>query len=233
MPRTTTPGPLANKGSQRWLQLAVNRAPQTIDVPLREAVGADGNASVTWISPLAGQGYQEYRDQGFVDQLDLKLEKSLGDFWPLRGPMWDGPARVGEARVLVEAKAHMVEMMSGDSRASEKSKMQIEEALQAVRQELAPRNTLQWSLWNGPFYQYANRLAHLHFLRGNAKADVHLVYIYFLNAPGVDTVRTVEEWRGAIKLIDAYMGLGRHRLQQYVHKIFVDVKDIEGAAQHS
>lgn len=220
----------ATKGSQKWLQIAVNRSPSIIDTKLREGLRAAPDAPVSWLSPLTSQNHLEYRDQDFVDQLELKLKKSLNDFWPLRGPMWDGLARVGDTRVLVEAKAHISEMMSGASRAGEKSLKQINEALDAVRKELAPRNTVEWSIWNGPFYQYANRLAHLHFLNKQSDHPIHLVYIYFLNASDVDGVATVAEWQGAIKLIDAYMGLGQHKLQRFVHKLFIDVREIEAIA---
>jgi len=216
----------ANKGSQRWLQLAVEKAPEVINRHIREAMKLGGDSSVEWLSPLRADRYVEYRDETFVVKLGLDLKTPLSSFWPSRGPMWDGLASAGDARILVEAKAHVGEMISGSTRASGKSKKTIEAALAAVRKALAPRSEVDWSHWNGAFYQYANRLAHLHFLHENAGKNVHLLYIYFINARDVKGPESVDEWRGAIKLMEGYLGVGVHRLQKFVHKIFPDVTEI-------
>jgi hypothetical protein len=229
----TTPSVLeefAHKGSQRWLQIVVNRAPEVINGEIRTSIRAEPDAVVEWLSPITSEKYVEYRDEAFVQRLGLTLKTPLGSFWPSRGPMWDGLARIGEHRFLVETKAHIAEMVSGSSRASAEPKAVIEKALDAVRKVLAPRGEVEWSLWNGPFYQYANRLAHLHFLHENGGAPVHLVYIYFVHATDVGGPQTADEWKGAIKLVDVYMGLGQHRLQRFVHKVFIDVRAVCKAA---
>jgi hypothetical protein len=38
---------------------------------------------------------------------------------------------------------------------------------------------------------------------------------------------TVEEWRGALRLRDASLGIGEHRFSAFVQKIFVDCRPPE------
>jgi hypothetical protein len=216
----------AAKGSQRWLQFAVNEKPELLNVPLRQSLGLGADVEVKWLSPLRGRRYVEHRDD-FVDVLGLELEKPLAEFWPSGGPVWAGLARVGDQRLLVEAKAHIPEMMSGSTRASEESKQRIEEALKAARAILAPRNTVEWSHWNGAFYQYSNRLAFLDFLRRVNRQPVHLVWVYFLNAGDMNGPTSQAEWEGAIKIVEGYLGLDTRRLANSVHKLFVDVRELQ------
>jgi hypothetical protein len=216
--------PLAAKGSQRWLQLAVNRRPELLDEPLKASMGLPANVEVEWLSPLAGENYVEYRDGATYDRLGLQLLRPSLDFWPAGGPMWDGLARLSTGEVLlIEAKAHIHEIVSTGTRASEPARTKIVESLRAVQRVLAPRADVDWS---GTFYQYANRLAHLHFLREDNGVPAHLVFIYFLNAEDVGGPSERAEWTGAIKVVEGYLGLGRHRLSRYVHKLFVDVRDL-------
>ena len=80
--------------------------------------------------------------------------------------------------------------------------------------------------WTQTFYQYTNRLAHLHFLREDNKIRAHLVNIYFVNAADVGGATTEAEWQGVIRVVECYLGVGRHKLGKYVHKIFVDVAEL-------
>jgi hypothetical protein len=221
------PPPFANRGSQRWLQVAVNHRPKVLDDPIRTAMRLPSSTAIEWLSPLAIENYLEYRDQPTFDRLRVTLEKPLSDFWPAAGPVWDGLARTnGGDILLIEAKAHVPEMVTGGTRASAASRSRIEEALKHVQNKLARSGTVDWS---GTFYQYANRLAHLYFLREENHVPAHLVYIYFLNATDVSGPSEIAEYLGALKVIEHYMGLGRHRMQKYIHKIFVDVRDLVDA----
>ena len=211
----------ATRGSRRWLQVAVNRSPELLDAPLRQALDLAPKASIQWLSPLAEENFTEFRDLDAFSRLGVSFEEPLSDFWPPRGPMWDGLARTSTGEViLVEAKAHIQEMISTPTRASEQSRALIRRSLRSVQQELAPRAQVDWS---GTFYQYANRVAHLHFLRVRNRVPAHLVFVYFLNASDVRGPSERAEWEGAIRLVEGYLGLGRHRLARYVHKVFVDV----------
>jgi hypothetical protein len=173
--------PYAAKGSLRWLQVAVNRLPSTINNPLRAAAGLAEEAAIDWLSPLASEKFIEYRDRPTFDRLGIHLNRTpLETFWPTRGPYWDGLARASTGDVfLVEAKAHIGEMVSGRARASEAPMAMIDESLKQVQREIAPGSEGLVD-WSKTFYQYANRLAHLHLLRSqNDNIRAHLVFVYF------------------------------------------------------
>lgn len=216
------------RGSQYWMRVAVNHAPEVLNKELRSALNAEAATPVEWLSPLATDKlpYCEYRDSLALDKLGLTLTKPLEDFWPTGGPVWDGLARVGDQRVLVEAKGHISELMSTASRGKESSVEKIETALAQARAALAPRNTLDWSIWNGPFFQYANRLAHLYYFRQVNALPVHMVWVCFLNTAWIDGPKSSAEWLAALQIVEGYLGLGNHGLQKYVHKVFIDVRDL-------
>jgi hypothetical protein len=215
----------AGKGSQRWLQIAVNRCPTVLDVPLRAAAGLAPGTAIEWHAPLRDEGFAEYRDRAALDQLKVQLtRRPVEDFWPARGPVWDGLARAATGDVfLVEAKAHIGEMVSGPSRASEASIGKIRESLREVQRAIAPgADEVDWS---GTFYQYANRLAHLHLLRVQNEIPAHLVFVYFLNATDVGGPSERAEYEGATKVIEHHLGVRQSELTRYIHKLYVDVRD--------
>jgi hypothetical protein len=216
----------AAKGSQRWLQIAVNREPTILDTPLRSAARLSSGVGLEWLSPLASENFVEYSDGLTFDRLGIKLEKrSLEDYWPLHGPRWDGLARATTGDVfLVEAKAHIGEMVSGGTRASEASRAKISQSLGEVQREIAPKS--EEIDWTRTFYQYANRLAHLHLLRMQNDIHAHLVLVYFLNATDVDGSSQQAEYEGATKIIEHYLGIRQSKLSQSVHKLYVDVRDL-------
>jgi hypothetical protein len=216
----------ATKGSQMWLQFGVNQKPEILNEAIRTGAGLARGTTIEWLSPLECDNYVEYRDQAFIDKLNLKLiQRPLSKFWPARGPVWDGLARTSTGEVLLlEAKAHIPEMVSPASKASALSLEFIERALAETRKELAPRTTISWS---GTFYQYTNRLAHLHLLRSLNIEKAHLVFLYFIGAADVGGPTCREEWEGAIRVTEAYLGLSRHKLSSYVHHIFIDVTQFD------
>lgn len=217
---------IAEKGSQRWLQIAVNHAPHLLDSQLEHKLPPSAGA-VEWFSPRADDNppYCEYRDDACFTKLGIKLtQRPRNSFWPNRGPVWDalGRSTSGEL-LLVEAKAHIAELVSPSSRAGKSAASQIAKSLEEARKALAPKASISWS---ETFYQYANRLAHLYLVRELNNHPAHLVFIYFLNADDVGGPATTEEWMGAIKVVETYLGIGTHRLSRFVHKLFVDVNEL-------
>lgn len=103
--------------------------------------------------------YAEYRDQAFLDLLGIKLPtRRLAFFWPRGGPQWDALGRAASGEViLVEAKAHLNELYSPATNASESSLAQIQASLAETAQGLGVPAGYDCSR---QFYQYANRLAH-------------------------------------------------------------------------
>jgi hypothetical protein len=89
----------AEKGSQKWLQILVNEKQEFLNSLVCDSLNFAENESVEWRSPLKSDDYAEYRDQAFLDRLDIKLEKEpLNQFWPIRGPQWDALACISSGK---------------------------------------------------------------------------------------------------------------------------------------
>jgi len=214
----------AKRGSQKWIQVAVNERPEVLRRALQVAGALAPRATVSWVSPLADR-YAEYRDDAFLQKLGIELRnRPLSTFWPARGPVWDGLGRTSTNEcLLVEAKAHIAEMVSPPSKASPASLAKIERALKETRDFLAPKTSISWS---GTFYQITNRLAHLHLLRTLNRVDARLVFLYFVGDSDVGGPVSHDEWEGAIRVTEAYLGIGRHKLSSFVHHAFIDVEEL-------
>ncbi len=74
--------PAAQHGSQRWLH-----CPKVINVAIVEELGLCPRDQIEWLSPLESDGFAEYRNAEFLERLD---SRPLEDFWPRKGPQWDG-----------------------------------------------------------------------------------------------------------------------------------------------
>lgn len=209
------------KGSLRAIQWYVNNASARLDAQIQEASRDRIKGPIDWRSPLEEDGFAEYGDQEFLDVLGVELpNRALKDFWPKRGPQWDalGESRNGQI-VLVEAKAHVAEMISPASAASAASLKRIRAALREVATSLGVESTCEWT---GTFYQYTNRLAHLYLLRELNKVPAWLVMVCFTNDADMKGPKTPEEWRAAIEVLHGALGLRKHRLSRYVLEVFPD-----------
>lgn len=215
----------ASRGSQKWLQILVNERPEIVNTQIRRILGLPESETIIWHSPLADDDYAEYSDIHFLDKLNISLRNvPLDKFWPKRGPVWDGLAEAGKSKILVEAKAHIGELLSGPTGAGAKSRVKIRESLQETKSYLGSKSKTDWS---SIYYQYTNRLAHLYLLRKLNGIDAHLVFIYFINDPDMKGPKSQAAWEGAIKLLQAYLGIGRHKLSKFVHDIFIDVNNLK------
>jgi hypothetical protein len=218
---------IAERGSQLWMQRAVALRHRALEQMLADAVG-QADAAVDWRSPLTPQ-YAEARDGRVFELLGRQpVRRALRDFWPSRGPVWDALAVVGDRYVLIEAKAHIPELISGGSKATDKQSLAtITASLEHTRKSLAPRSRVDWA--RSPFFQYANRLSFLQFLREDNDIPAHLAFIYFTNDSVMGGPSTDDEWRGALRLMDASLGISAHRLSPFVHKLFVDSRTLDVA----
>ena len=221
----------APRGSQRWLQLVVNRCPKLIDDAIGEALGLGQGESIEWLSPLESDCFREYRDEAFLKRLGItpqQLSLQLKDFWPKGGPVWDGLAKTsGGRRLLIEAKANIPEFNSSPTAASEESLSQIKEALRKTRKWLKVSSETDWTKC---FYQYANRLAHLSYLKEVNGIDAALVFVYFVGDKTVCGKEPVskEGWEAAIALATHHLGIGTNRewIRENVADVFIDVDDL-------
>jgi len=192
------------RGSQKWLQLAVNQpAPRHLDRLIADQIKGVGN--INWSSPLVADEYAEYRDEAFLKRIKLgALKDELKDLWPARGPQWDALATtdVGDV-LLVEAKAHIDEVFSPASAANDHSMQKIKAALTQTATALGAKPL---SPWETTFYQLANRLAHLHFLREHG-VKARLVLVNFVGDEDMHGPRTQEEWQAAYKVVWHVLGV--------------------------
>jgi hypothetical protein len=213
----------AAAGSQRWLQVSIDKHKAIIDHALQDALGLFLNDSIEWLSPLFADQFREYRDMEALRRLGVQSlsHRKLIDFWPNRGPVWDALARTTFGKLIfVEAKAHIAEAASPGTKASPTSLGLIQRSLSEARRFYAPKAKAEWS---GTFYQYANRLAHHYFFRKVNKLPSHLVFLYFINADEMKGPRSKAEWQGAIQLLHAALGLVPGKLPDGVHEVFLDV----------
>ena len=111
-------GKPGTKGSLKWIQRAVGERWPSLDDPILARINLVRKAlparEIKWLSPLAADGYAEYRDEEFLRKLGVEhLAADLREFWPARGPQWDALGRPdrGDLR-LIEAKSHVAEMSS-------------------------------------------------------------------------------------------------------------------------
>lgn len=217
---------LAKKGSQKWLQQLVNSRPELLARELAPALHLVPGEQIQWLSPIRSDAYAEYSDDAFLERLNINLPKnSLEIFWPKRGPVWDGLGHTsGGDLILLEAKAHIAEMVSPPTAAGETSLPKIHESLKGTKNYLGSKSLHDWA---STFYQYTNRLAHLYLLRELNGPPAYLVFLYFVNAADVAGPKTREEWEGAIKLLHNFLGINRHRLSAYVIDIYIDVGELD------
>ena len=172
--------------------------------------------------------FAEYRDTQFLERLSVSLDcRPLKDFWPKKGPQWDGLARTSGGRLLLlEAKANIPEFDSTPTGATGKSLKKIKKALEETRKFLKVKSETDWSQC---FYQYANRLAHLYLLKELNRLDAFLVFVYFVDDRTVSNRDPVsrEGWEAAISLATQHLGIPRSPwVSENVKDVFIDVSDM-------
>ncbi|HSV27333.1 MAG TPA: hypothetical protein VLH60_05520 [Sedimentisphaerales bacterium] len=200
-----------HKGSQLWLQKVINDCPELLNSQIRKAFVWLQDEQITWVSPLREDEYSEYRDEGFVERLGLKLEKQpLSGFWPRGGPQWDGLGMSGRGSpILVEAKGHVGEMAGPGSQATYESSVErIAASLERIKEWLSvnPKDVhIDWR--TGPFYQYVNRLAHLYLLRELNGIDAKLLFVDFVGDTQMHGPECDQQWDGAVSLVHKLLGI--------------------------
>jgi hypothetical protein len=207
--------PQGIRGSLKWIQRGVNTNPDMFTAAVLEKI--PGAKSVSWRSPLADDGYAEYRDGEFLTQIGAQhLRERLEQFWPRLGPQWDalGVTDSGDV-LLVEAKAHIDELCSPGTAAGEISRPRIEEALAKTIAALGAKPKSDWA---DVFYQYANRLAHLHFLL-DAEVSAWLVLVNFVDDTEMNGPLDAREWEAAYRVVNHVLGINNRAplMRRVVH----------------
>jgi hypothetical protein len=220
-------GEYADKGSQFQVQKYVNERRTALDDAVLEALPslAIQRPRLNWVSPLWSQGFKELRDARFLAALGLeKLAPLLSRFWPARGARWDGLAVVERDTrefgvLLVEGKSHVAELKSGGMKAtSDPSRQRIDRAMRATADWLTVPEGNRDS-WHKSYYQTANRLAHLYWLRELAGVDTWLVHVLFINDPTLEQrLRTSKaRWERAVEEMQAELGLDQGFVPHFGH----------------
>lgn len=211
------------RGSLMYVQRLISQCPQLLDAELRQLGVIGHTASIVWKSPLERDQWAEYRDKDFLHQLGRDdVADALEKFWPTRGPQWDGLGVEGSNLILLEAKAHVDELNSSCTAKSAKSLKQINDALQATKRALGARPDADWL--NG-YYQLANRLAHLTFLRKQG-ANAWLVLLQFTGQTLMPSSATFEEYELAFQAALTHLGLDGDAPIPGLQKVYIDVADL-------
>jgi hypothetical protein len=213
----------ASRGSQKWLQIAVNEKQAILDSVILKQFTESNNQAIAWKSPIKSDAYAEYKDNDFLERLNINLSnRPLPSFWPRRGPQWDGLGKTEDGKILlIEAKAHLPEMQSPASQASELSRKFIQESLEEVKSFLGVQTDIDWS---GLYYQYTNRIAHLYLLRELNKIPAYLVFLCFINDKEMNGPTSEREWQTSIHRLETYLGLPtQHKLSKYILHVYLDI----------
>lgn len=208
------------RGSLKWMQRLVGSHEDVLSDAIIATGVVPSTEQLSWKSPLAGDDFAEYRDGEFLDVVGHgELRPKLSEFWPTRGPQWDALA-VGSngTVVLVEAKAHVNELASS-CQASERSLKTINQAFTATKQSLGVAPDSDWL--NG-YYQYANRLAHLHFLRSHG-VPTALVFLYIVDDTDMRGPKTAADWKNALEAPYRHLGLREGLPLPGVASVFIGV----------
>jgi hypothetical protein len=208
------------KGSLKRIQGIAEDPQHPVARGIREQLRIQADLTVDWKSPRADDDFSEYRDASFLDALSLRaLSPDLRNFWPSRGPQWDALGLISDGRVLlVEAKAHIAEMNSS-CEARPRSREMIERAFDSAKKYYAAAGDRDW--FRG-YYQYANRLAHLQFLRERG-IDAHFIGVYFLGDRVMRGPTEIAAWANAIDNCYESLGLLSDSALGFIHHVFVRV----------
>jgi hypothetical protein len=209
----------AFKGSQLHVQVYVNARRAELDAAIRGEVPELASAGITWRAPLPEDGYAEPRDARFLKLVGLDaLRGQIESFWPRGGPVWDGLASIDVGLqpgvLLLEGKSYPEEMKSACRAEIETSRRQIKRAIATTRKKLEAATDTE-TAWLETYYQLANRLAHLVWLRQ------HRVPTWLVLACFVDDHRhiatTGEEWQDGLETAGEALGLDLRRVEGLVH----------------
>jgi hypothetical protein len=183
-----------------------------------------------------GKPDREWKGVDFVGSAS-DVKSAWVKFWPQTGnvPNWDAVGLLeSNSRVeylLVEAKAHVEELQSSCSASKNGGLDMIRKALDATIK--ANGFAADVEDWLSPYYQYANRLAHLHFLLQH-RVSARLVFIYFCgdnwggktlsNGKAPKCPEEAQQWDAYLKdMYDHLRMNGRSKLEERVHSLFLPV----------
>jgi len=198
-----------------------------------------GGRVIEWLDFAFGREGKPDREWKGLDFLEPRsdIKTDWTRFWPQTGnpPNWDAVGRLESNSkteyLLVEAKAHVEELQSACSASESGGLGMIRRALETTI--TANGFATDVEDWLNPYYQYANRLAHLHFLLQHG-VHARLIFIYFCgdnwggkiltDGKQPNCPRNSEEWQPYLKEVYERLGLnGQSNLEKRVHSLFLSV----------
>ncbi|HEX6966291.1 MAG TPA: hypothetical protein VF166_10865 [Gemmatimonadaceae bacterium] len=205
------------------MQRLVGSHAQLLDDAVRAKGVLQPGEQLMWVSPRAADNWAEYRDGEFLEQIGHpELSPALATFWPRGGPQWDALGRGDAGTVLlVEAKAHLSELASTCT-ASPQSRARIEHSLEETKRALGARADADWLTG---YYQYANRLAHLHFLRA-LHVPAILIFLYFTNDQRMNGPISCDGWSEGLRAVYAHLGLPPDVPIPHVTNVYLDTREL-------
>lgn len=185
----------ANKGSKFWVQTIIN---SSMRVDLESQIGL---GPITWLSPLRGETYKEYKlnEESMLQRLNLS--KADFNFWPQNQPQWDaiGVAEDGTI-ILVEAKAHIEELRSSLGAKSNESLQRITTAMKEVFEIMNHLGNGQFDSWIKKYYQLGNRLTYIEKLNEMPHQKAKLVLLNIVDDPTYEST-SKEAWQQHTKAV--------------------------------
>ena len=210
-----------HRGSLKFMQRIVSQRPEIRNERLASQGVVPTEADIRWVSPREDDDWAEYRDGAFLEKLGRSdLAPALSAFWPAQGPQWDALGIAGNTLLLVEAKAHIGELVSNCAATATRSLEMIKSALDSTKRALGVPVDTDWLTG---YYQLANRIAHLEFLRRHG-ADAQLVMLQFTGETGMPTLSTLASFDAAFARAIDQLHIRSEVLGMI--RIYVDVADI-------
>jgi hypothetical protein len=190
------------------------------------------DARSTWRSPRLASDFRELSDD-LWSELDLPSPDPHEDgFWPQRQPHWDAVASVQGPHsthgvVLLEAKSHLDELGSSCTASSPESLRTIARSLASAKNYVGASEAADWMTG---FYQAANRLTFLYYLRARRTIPTWLFFVYFVGddfeVEGIaqKCPQNEQEWERAITEMHHALGLKAcHPLTHFARDVFLPV----------
>lgn len=225
---------VGDRGSKLRIAQWVETKALDLDTRLQEAAPTlrdftDGR-TFDWRSPRLASDYREL-SADLWRELELPAPDPYSDgFWPSRQPHWDAVARVQGpfgtgGVVLVEAKSHLGELASSCAASSTDSRQTIARSLAASKTYVGAPEPADWM---SGYYQAANRIAFLYYLRARRSIPTWLFFVYFVGddfeVEGVAQrcPKTEDEWEPAIREMYDALGLPQcHPLTHFARDVFL------------
>lgn len=235
-------------GSEWHMRTLLARSPEVISQAVLSVLSESGinyPSDINWHPNYLELGKPELRGLDFLP-IDSPVRLEWVKHWPSQGNVhnWDGISSFqkegGDKEwLLIEAKANLQEVRSNcgakgmkeGEKAAPGGLTLIKATLEKAQEAIGISREKDWTRGH---YQYANRLALLHFLHSHGIA-ARLVFLYFSGDAGGGNRNCPDSpdgWTKTLRDMKKSLGLtGESNLEQHVHEIFLTVGDTGGSVQ--